>query len=227
LASGGWHAEYLVPSFTTLTTSITFEKTPSDYAILKIHTLPQTGGDTLWASAYEAYDRLSPAYRTFLEGLTAVHSAQRFKTVAARHGRSIRTDQRGAPDNVGDELRATHPVIRTNPVTGRKGLFVNKEFTKRIVEVTRDESDSILAYLFRHISENHDLQVRFKWNKNDIAIWDNRSVFHTATYHLQSLYGLICRNDYEGSRTGDRVVSLGEHPYLDPASKSRRESLNA
>jgi len=50
------------------------------------------------------------------------------------------------------------------------------------VEVTKDESDAILAYLFRHVSENHDLQVRFKWNKDDIAIWDNRSVFHTATY---------------------------------------------
>jgi alpha-ketoglutarate-dependent taurine dioxygenase len=48
--------------------------------------------------------------------------------------------------------------------------------------VTKDESDAILDYLFRHISQNHDLQVRFKWNKNDIAIWDNRSVFHTATY---------------------------------------------
>ena len=107
--------------------SITFEKTPSDYAILKIHTLPETGGDTIWASAYEAYDRLSPPYQKFLEGLTAVHSAQRFKTVAARYGRQVRTDQRGAPDNIGDELRATHPVIRTNPATGWKGLFVNKE----------------------------------------------------------------------------------------------------
>lgn len=107
--------------------SITFEKTPSDYAILKIHTLPEIGGDTLWASAYEAYDRLSPPYQKFLEGLTAVHSAQRFKTIAAGHGRQVRTRERGAPDNIGDDLRATHPVIRTNPVTGWKGLFVNKE----------------------------------------------------------------------------------------------------
>jgi alpha-ketoglutarate-dependent taurine dioxygenase len=55
-------------------------------------------------------------------------------------------------------------------------------FTKRIVELTKDESDSLLEYLFRHVSQNHDLQVRFKWNKNDIAIWDNRSTLHTATY---------------------------------------------
>jgi len=161
--------------------SITFEKTPSDYAILKIHTLPESGGDTLWASAYEAYDRLSAPYQKFLEGLTAVNSAHRFNVIAARHGRKVRSDERGAPDNVGEVLESVHPVIRTNPVTGWKGLFVNREFTKRIREVTKDESDAILEYLFKLVSQNHDLQVRFKWNKNDIAIWDNRSVFHTAT----------------------------------------------
>ena len=130
LASNGWHAEYPPPNSQTGADgsySITFEKTPSDYAILKIHTLPETGGDTLWASAYEAYDRLSLPYRTFLEGLTAVHSAQKFKTIAAHYGRNVRTNERGAPDNVGDDLRAIHPVVRTNPITGWKGLFVNKE----------------------------------------------------------------------------------------------------
>jgi alpha-ketoglutarate-dependent taurine dioxygenase len=173
--------------------SVTFEPCPSDYSVLKMHTLPLTGGDTLWASTYEAYDRLSHAFRTFLEGLTAIHSAQCFNTVTKRHGSKVHTGPRGAPDNVGSALRAIHPVIRTNPVTGWKALFVNKEyhrgrikptyirFTKRIVEVTKDESDAILEYLFRHISENHDLQVRFKWNINDMAIWDNRSVLHTAT----------------------------------------------
>jgi hypothetical protein len=94
------------------------------------------------------------------------------------------------------------------------------------VEVTKDESDAVLDYLFRHISQNHDLQVRFKWNKNDIAIWDNRSVFHTATY-TSSLKLLKDRNDYDGPRTGDRVVSVGEHPYFDPLSKSRKEALKA
>jgi alpha-ketoglutarate-dependent taurine dioxygenase len=135
LASGGWHSEYCY-IITDADSSITFEKTPSDYAILKIHTLPETGGDTLWASAYEAYDRLSAPYKKFLEGLTAVHSAQRFNTVAARHGRKIRTDPRGAPDNVGDELRAIHPIIRTNPVSGWKGLFVNKEYICTCTDLT-------------------------------------------------------------------------------------------
>lgn len=65
------------------------------------------------------------------------------------------------------------------------------------------------------LTENHDLQVRFRWNENDLAIWDNRSVFHTAT------------NDYTGKRQGNRVVSLGEKPYFDPNSVSRREALHA
>ncbi|KIY72057.1 taurine catabolism dioxygenase TauD TfdA [Cylindrobasidium torrendii FP15055 ss-10] len=201
-ASAGWHSD------------ITFERVPSDYAILKMHTLPPVGGDTLWASAYEAYDRLSPAFQTFLEGLEAVHNADFFNRYAKVRGTPIQ-DPRGAPENYGEDLTAVHPVIRTNPVTGFKGLYVNRTFTKRILGLTPDESDSILDYLFRHITENHDLQVRFRWEINDVALWDNRSTFHTAT------------NDYgvTALRQGNRVVSLGERPFLDPASKSRREAL--
>ncbi|KAJ7102924.1 hypothetical protein C8R44DRAFT_682352 [Mycena epipterygia] len=199
-ASNGWH------------TDITFEPIPSDYAILKIHTLPSVGGDTLWASGYEAYDKLSSAYQRFLEGLTAVHDGSGFREYAQKQGIPI-NDPRGSPENTGSHLQAVHPVIRTHPVTGFKSLFVNKGFTKRIVELTEDESDDVLAYLFRHVSENHDMHVRFRWNKNDVAIWDNRCTFHTAT------------NDYEGLRQGNRVVSLGEKPYFDPSSKSRRKAL--
>ncbi|KAJ6516852.1 hypothetical protein C8R47DRAFT_1088518 [Mycena vitilis] len=199
-ASNGWH------------TDITFERVPSDYAILKLHTLPAVGGDTLWASGYEAYDKLSPAYQKFLEGLTAVHDGSGFIKYAKKLGVPI-NDPRGSPENTGGELQAVHPVIRTHPVTGFKSLFVNKGFTTRIVELNEEESDDVLAYLFRHISENHDMQVRFRWGKNDIAIWDNRCTFHTAT------------NDYQGFRQGNRVVSLGEKPYFDPTSKSRRAAL--
>ncbi|KAI9366945.1 putative TfdA family taurine dioxygenase [Zopfochytrium polystomum] len=200
-ASTGWHSD------------ITFEPVPSDYAILKIHTLPPTGGDTLWSSAYELYDRLTPAFAKFLEDLTATHNADFFKTIADLRGQKIR-EVRGAPENVGDSLQAVHPLVRTNPVTGWKGVFVVKGFTRHINELSKDESDAVLQYLFRLNAENHDLQVRFKWGKNDVAIWDNRSSVHSATYD----YG-------DELRVGDRVVSLGERPYFDPASKSRREDL--
>ncbi|CAK5277968.1 unnamed protein product [Mycena citricolor] len=240
-ASNGWH------------TDITFEPVPSDYAILKLHTVPsgalstrdpvfetnrsEVGGDTLvrilcdspsrqsaiertittstsgQGHGYEAYDKLSPAYQKFLEGLTALHDGAGFKRYAERVGRPI-NEPRGSPENIGTELKAVHPVIRTHPVTGWKTLFVNKSFTKRIVELHEEESDTTLEYLRRHVSENHDMQVRFKWKKNDIAIWDNRCTFHTAT------------NDFAGVRTGNRVVSIGEKPFFDPASKSRRATLD-
>ncbi|GIK04993.1 hypothetical protein Aspvir_009092 [Aspergillus viridinutans] len=200
-ASVGWHSD------------ITFERVPSDYAMLKIHTLPPTGGDTLWASGYEVYDRLSPAMATFLEGLTATHDASFFHDEARRLGNPLRKGVRGSPLNVGEELQAVHPVIRTNPVTGWKSVYVNRGFTKRINGVTKDESDVLLQYLFNLVTQNHDAQVRFRWNKNDLAIWDNRSTWHCATY------------DYAEARAGDRVCSLGEAPYLDLQSKSRREAL--
>lgn len=175
---------------------ITFEPVPSDYASLQIRTLPPVGGDTLWASAYEAYDRLSPAYQTFLEGLTATHIGQGFIDIAKRTNATMR-ENRGSPENVGQSLETVHPVIRTNPVTGWKGLFVNRGFTKRINGLTKPESDQVLEFLFEHISsvrrsiscvtsvpltsaQNHDLQVRFRWEENSLAIWDNRSTFRTS-----------------------------------------------
>jgi alpha-ketoglutarate-dependent taurine dioxygenase len=162
-----------------------------------VHTNPPSGGDTLWASAYEAYSRLSPEFARFLEGLEAYHEAGFFNEAAKAYGIDLRTGQRGSPLNKGEHLSAVHPVIRVNPVSGWKGLFVNKEFTRRILGVSRDESDFILDYLNvswpepptadpltstmqRIIANNHDLQVRFKWSVNntpgvgDVAIWDNR-----------------------------------------------------
>ncbi|EXJ76894.1 hypothetical protein A1O3_10051 [Capronia epimyces CBS 606.96] len=206
LASEGWHAD------------ITFERIPSDYAILKIVS-PATdaGGDTLWASGYELYDRLSPAFQKLAEGLTATHFQPNFVKVSKQFGAELIEGDRGAPENSGLDFTASHPVVRTNPVTGWKSLFGagHQIFHGGFDGVTERESDILKAYFNQLISDNHDLQVRFRWNKNDLAIWDNRSVFHTAT------------NDYSGKRQGNRVVSLGEKPYFDPKSVSRREALAA
>ncbi|KAJ3025116.1 UNVERIFIED_CONTAM: hypothetical protein HDU68_007456 [Siphonaria sp. JEL0065] len=204
LASTGWHSD------------ITFEHVPSDYAALKLNKTPPEGGDTLWASAYEVYERLSPAFKTFLEGLTATHSGDNFKKLADAGYVSIFAGPRGAPEDVGTDLVAVHPVIRTNPVTGWKGIFANKGFTRRINELSKDESDLVLEYLFNLAVQNHDLQVRFRWSKNDVAVWDNRSAFHTATvdFDIDNIH-----------RQGDRATSLGERPYFDPNSTSRRAAL--
>ncbi|KAJ3001760.1 UNVERIFIED_CONTAM: hypothetical protein HDU68_006680, partial [Siphonaria sp. JEL0065] len=204
LASRGWHSD------------ITFEHVPSDYAALRLRHAPPEGGDTLWASAYEVYERLSPAFKTFLEGLTATHIGEGFLKLHKAGIVPIHPGPRGAPEDVGTDLVAVHPVIRTNPVTGWKGVFANRGFTKKINELSKDESDLVLEYLFQLAVQNHDLQVRFRWNKHDVAVWDNRSAFHTATvdFDIDSIH-----------RLGDRATSLGERPYFDPNSTSRREAL--
>ncbi|KAF2120924.1 hypothetical protein BDV96DRAFT_683328 [Lophiotrema nucula] len=203
-SSAQWHSD------------IAFEPVPADYTSLRLTQLPTTGGDTLWASGYELYDRLSAPYQKFLEGLTATFSQPGFKAVAERQGFKLYDKARGAPENVGDDLTAIHPVIRTNPVSGWKSIFPVGGHVQHINDLAKEESDHLLKWFVQLVQQNHDLQVRLKWqNENDLAIWDNRSVFHSATF------------DYEGygDRFGNRAVGLGERPFFDPNSKSRRENL--
>lgn len=204
--SGQWHSD------------IAFEPVPADYSSLRLVNLPKTGGDTLWASGYEIYDRISTPYQKFLESLTCTFSQPGFIEAAERGGFTIYDKPRGAPENVGRELKAVHPVVRTNPVTGWKSIFPVGGHISHINDVTELESKALLKWFNRLLVDNHDLQVRFKWkNQNDIAIWDNRSVFHSATYDIEG----------QGERYGVRTVSIGEKPYFDPESKSRRDDLAA
>lgn len=139
-----------------------------------------------------------------------------FNRIAAANGFELYTQPRGSPENVGSELRAVHPLVRTNPVTGWKSIFPVGGHVKSIDGLTYEESRRLLDWFVELTVRNHDLQVRHRWqNPNDIAIWDNRSTFHTATYDIEGL----------GDRLGNRVVGVGERPYFDPESKSRREAL--
>jgi len=205
-SSAAWHAD------------ISFEPKPADYSSLRLEVLPKTGGDTLWASGYEIYDRISKPYQNFLESLTVTFQQPGFIEAAERGGFELYEKPRGAPENVGKELKAVHPVVRTNPVTGWKSVFPVGGHVSHINDVSQAESQALLKWFRRLLLDNHDLQVRFKWkNQNDIAIWDNRSTFHTATYDLEG----------QGERYGVRAVSVGEKPFFDPESKSRREGLAA
>lgn len=216
---------------------ITFEPIPSDYALLRMTQLPSTGGgkpsetlnrqnktnslsDTLWASGYEVYDRISRPLQKWLDSLTATYAQPGFNEAAARNGFKIFTAERGAPENVGELLEAIHPVIRTNPVTGWKSVFAVGNHVQKINGLSEAESQYFLAWFIQLIVENHDLQVRHRWqNVNDLAIWDNRSVYHAATPDY--VYANF------GERTGSRAVSLGERPYFDPQSIGRSEALKA
>ncbi|KAF1817579.1 TauD-domain-containing protein [Eremomyces bilateralis CBS 781.70] len=179
----------------------------------KLYSVPE---DTLWASEYELYDRIGEPYQKFLEGLTGTFAQPGFNAAAARGGFELYDKLRGAPENDGSSFKAVHPIVRTNPVTGWKSLFPLGNHIQYINGVTEEESKSLLSWFLDLVYKNHDLQVRLKWkNTNDIAIWDNRSTFHRATFDY----------DGQGERFGNRAVELGERPYYDPNSKSRREAL--
>jgi alpha-ketoglutarate-dependent taurine dioxygenase len=151
---------------------------------------PDGGGDTAFANTYRAYETLSARMKAHIEGLTAIHDSAHVYT---RPSYDTKADR---------ELpRAEHPIVRTHPVTGRKGLFVNRGFTTRIVGLPADESAAILEYLLRHI-ETPEFQCRFAWRRNSIALWDNRCAQHRAIY------------DYHPHRRyGHRVTIRGDKPF--------------
>ncbi len=179
-------------------------------AITHLHndTIPSVGGDTIWASGYGAYDKLSPAFQKFLEGKKAVYRSF--------HGYVDRDDPLSGPKYIERE----HYLVRTHPVTGWKSLFVNTKYTTRIVGLEPEESRIILNYLFDVFEKTSEIQVRFRWQPTKpglgtSAIWDNRISQHAAI------------SDYENAepRHGNRVTTLGEVPFIDPNSTGRREAL--
>ncbi|PVH69979.1 taurine dioxygenase family protein [Cadophora sp. DSE1049] len=195
---------------------IQFEEVPADYTSLRIVQLPQNGGDTLWASGYDIYDRFSAPYQRLFDSLTVTYTGDAFLKAVASGRAKLYSQARGSPLNTGSHLSTVHPLVRTNPVTGWKSIFAGGNFPKYINELDPEESDELLKKFYNVILDNHDLQVRFKWrNEGDIAIWDNRSAFHSATFDYEGL----------GERAGHRVVGIGEKPYFDPESKSKKQAL--
>lgn len=102
---------------------IQFEKVPADYTSLRLIQLPKTGGDTLWGSGYEIYDRISPPYQKFLETLTASFGGDSFRKLAESDTAQLYVKPRGSPENIGGDLVSDHPVVRTNPVSGWKSIY--------------------------------------------------------------------------------------------------------
>ena len=176
MASEGWHADG------------TGEPAPPMGALFHLHELPPLGGDTLFVSVHAAYERLSAPLQAFLCGLSAEHTA------AKAWGRvNYRPPDGGFPS-------AIHPVVCRHPVTGRPSLWVNSGFTTRIVELQAAESDALLALLWRHL-ETPDFACRHRWNRHDIALWDNRAVQHCALF-----------NYWPQTRTAWRYTVRGPQP---------------
>jgi taurine dioxygenase len=175
----GWHSD------------VSCDLEPPMGSILHIRECPPMGGDTLFASMYAAYEALSDRMKTYLDGLTAIHDGEENYRGTYKHA---------GVDDKPVYPRAEHPIIRTHPVTGKKALYVNRGFTRRIVGVSRDESDGILRYLYDH-AENELWQCRFKWRGNSIAFWDNRCVQHRAMWDY-----------WPATRSGIRVTVKGTKP---------------
>ena len=180
VAGHGWH------------TDVSCDAKPPSASMLYLETVPDVGGDTLFSSMYEAYDRLSGTMKAFLAPLRAVHESSQI--YGSAYGR------RPEDSRDGEFPRAEHPVVRTHPITGRKALYVNRAFTTRIRGLRRAESDAVLEMLYQHC-EHPELQCRFQWTPHAVALWDNRCVQHHAMwdYHPQV-------------RSGRRVSVVGEVP---------------
>jgi taurine dioxygenase len=180
-------------------TDVTFSQTPPLGAVLAAKQLPSVGGDTLWSSNSAAYEALSEPFKQLLDGLTAQHSV--VKSFPADRWASGEEAQAKYNAAVAKHPIVNHPVVRTHPVTGRKGIFVSEGFTTRINELNQRESDLILNYLYTHIAKP-EFTLRWNWQVNDIAFWDNRITQHYAVA------------DYlPERRIMHRATIVGDKPY--------------
>jgi len=179
VAGGGWHSD------------VSCDVEPPMGSILHIQDVPEAGGDTLFSNMYEAYEQLSEHMRNFLDGLTAMHRSE--------HVHGGRYSEKTVLRD-GEFPEAVHPVVRTHPVTGRKGLYVNSAFTTRIMELSRAESHDVLQMLYNHIARGVNFQCRFRWQPNSVAFWDNRCTQHHAAWD----YFPQVRHGYRVTVQGDR-----------------------
>ena len=174
---------------------------PTWGTLLYARDIPDGGGDTIWVNAVAAYEALSDRMKAHIEGLWAYHDSYR------PYGEHVRPEmyqgEKGTDymrDRRASYVPALHPVVRTNPDSGKRGLFVNESMTTFIKDMDRRESDCLLRYLFDHL-RTPEFQYRHKWRENDLAIWDNRTSLHYALF------------DYTEHRLMHRIIIQGDVPY--------------
>jgi len=178
-------------------TDMTFRPEPPSITLLHGQVIPPFGGDTLWASTTTAYDALSEPVRKLIDGLYAVHDF--------RHGFQESLAEPGGAERLAPAIAANppvrHPVVRTHPETGRRGIYVNRLFTTHIEGLGRGESAAILEMLYRHVVQD-EFTVRLSWQPQTVAIWDNRSTQHKPVNDFLSMH----RKMHRVTITGDRPI---------------------
>ena len=176
----------------------TFLPEPPMGSILYAREVPPFGGDTLFANLYLAYEMLTDGMRRMLSTMNAVHSDAFLTKVNTERNATRSTKLR---EGAIAAKETVHPVVRTHPETGRKGLFINEPFTERFDGMSIAESRPILDFLLAHI-KRPEFTCRFRWQVGSVAFWDNRCTHHYAL------------NDYHGYRREmHRVTVNGDRPY--------------
>ncbi len=179
--AAGWHSD------------VTWRAEPSMGSILRGRTVPEVGGDTCFADAGAAYERLSDAWKERIDDKFAIHDYAR--VFASR----VPDEERAAMQAKYPPQR--HPVIRTHPDTGARSIYTNIGFTSHIEGVSKEESRAILKRLELAI-KNPSIQCRVRWQPDTFIMWDNRAVQHAAT------------DDFlPALRRMERVTITGDRPY--------------
>ena len=174
----GWH------------TDVTCDPVPPLGSMLYVTETPASGGDTLFADMYLAYQMLSDPMKEFLDPLVAEHDGA---------GPYVGSYKSTPPE--GGYPKSQHPVIVTHPDSGKKLLYVNRGFTSHIVGLGRSESNAVLEMLYRLIDSTPRLYCRVDWEPNSLAFWDNRCTQHHAVWDY-----------WPNSRYGERVSIVGDQP---------------
>jgi len=185
---GTWHTDF------------SFLEQPPVASILYAEQVPDVGGDTLWVNMIAAYGALTPGMRHMLATLNAMHSGHVYG--AARPPTDIATSRsiEISRNNPQADVERSHPVVRLNPITGDKALYVNPVYTTRFENMSEEESRGLLEFLYTHCTRP-EFSCRFRWVPGSIAVWDNRYTMHLAI------------NDYDGHRRSMfRTSTAGEVP---------------
>ncbi|MCH8953157.1 MAG: TauD/TfdA family dioxygenase [Proteobacteria bacterium] len=179
-------------------TDTTYRPKPPKATMLMALETPPSGGDTLFACQYQAYEALPEAMKQRLAGLHGVSSSA--KNASALRATHLATGSMRAAENAARTLTATHPAVRRHPETGRLALYLNRSHTVRFAELTPEESAPLLDQLFDH-QTRPEFTARIRWRPGTVVIWDNRSCQHRAI------------NDYDGHRREMwRITLEGETP---------------
>jgi len=184
---GAWHSDW------------SFQETPPKATILHAKVVPPVGGDTLYADGVAAFEALSPSFQRMIEPLRTIHSAAGpYGADGFYANETGRTGMKILPSPEADKTWS-HPLVRTQPRSGKKALFVNPIYTIGIEGFTREESSALLGHLYRHMVQEHFV-YRHRWSPNMLTMWDNRRLMHNATGGYDGHLRMMHRTTVAGER---------------------------